>query len=257
MEKGLEPEIAIMGFLVGALVGLTGVGGAALLTPALMWFGINPSVAVATDLFYNSITKLFGSIQHIRQKTIDLALVKMLAIGSVPSAIGAVLLVQAYPPLAAHQDAILKHALGVVLIVVALATIAKQFFTKLGSNKWQDLPLGEKRGLTIAIGAVLGFLVGLTSIGSGSLFALAMLFFYRMKAASLVGTDILHAFVLVTAAGAMHAFYGNIDYMLAFNLLLGSVPGVLLGSRLSAKVPGRPLRTFMATIILISGLKLL
>jgi uncharacterized membrane protein YfcA len=253
----MEAEIVAMGFFVGALVGLTGVGGAALLTPVLMWIGISPSVAIATDLFYNAVTKLFGSIQHIRQKTINLGLVKYMAIGSVPSAIGAVLLVQAYPPLAAHQDAIMKHALGIVLIVVAVATILKQFFDKLGSNKWQEKALTDKRGLTILIGVVLGFIVGLTSIGSGSLFALAMIYLYRMTAAELVGTDILHAFLLVTAAGAIHAMYGNINYALALNLLLGSVPGVILGSRLSAKVPGKPLRTFMAVIILISGLKLI
>ncbi|TLS51447.1 sulfite exporter TauE/SafE family protein [Paenibacillus antri] len=253
----MEAEIVAMGFLVGALVGLTGVGGAALLTPVLMWIGISPSVAIATDLFYNSVTKLFGSIQHIRQKTINLGLVKYLAIGSVPSAIGAVLLLQAYPPLAAHQDTIMKHALGIVLVVVAIATILKQFFGKLGSNRWQEKPLSQKRALTILIGVVLGFIVGLTSIGSGSLFALAMIYLYRLTAAELVGTDILHAFLLVTAAGAIHAVYGNINYALAFNLLLGSVPGVILGSRLSAKVPGRPLRTFMAAIILVSGLKLI
>ncbi|MCI3919568.1 sulfite exporter TauE/SafE family protein [Paenibacillus sp. TRM 82003] len=253
----MEVGIVIMGFLVGALVGLTGVGGAALLTPVLMLIGISPSVAIATDLFYNSVTKLFGSIQHIRQKTVNLGLVKYLAIGSVPSAIGAVLLVLAYPPLAEHQDAIMKHALGVVLIVVALATILKQFFDKLGSNRWQELPLANKRGMTILIGVVLGFIVGLTSIGSGSLFALAMIYLYRMKSAELVGTDILHAFILVTAAGAIHAFFGNINYLLACNLLIGSVPGVVLGSRLSAKVPGKPLRTFMAVLILISGLKLI
>ncbi|WP_274363425.1 sulfite exporter TauE/SafE family protein [Paenibacillus thermotolerans] len=253
----MEAEIVVMGFLVGALVGMTGVGGAALLTPILMWIGINPSVAVATDLFYNSVTKLFGSIQHIRQKTIDLALVKYLAAGSIPSAVTAVLILQMYPPLAGHQDSIIKHALGVVLVIVALTTIAKQFFEKLGSNRWQEKPLHEKKWLTIMIGVVLGFIVGLTSIGSGSLFALAMIFLYRMPAATLVGTDILHAFLLVSAAGAMHALYGNIDYMLAFNLLLGSVPGVILGSRLSARLPAKPLRTFMAALILISGLKLI
>lgn len=253
----MEAGIVVMGFLVGALVGLTGVGGAALLTPVLMWIGISPSVAVATDLFYNSITKLFGSIQHIRQKTMNLGLVKYLAMGSIPSAVGAVLLLQAYPPLAAHQDTIMKHALGAVLIVVAVATILKQFFDKLGSNRWQEKPLSEKRMLTIVLGAVLGFIVGLTSIGSGSLFALAMIYLYRLTAAELVGTDILHAFLLVTAAGAIHALYGNINYLLAFNLLIGSVPGVMLGSRLSAMVPGKPLRTFMAAIILVSGLKLI
>lgn len=253
----MDPGIIVMGMAVGALVGLTGVGGAALLTPVLLWLGISPSTAVATDLFYNSITKLFGGIQHMRQKTVDMKLVGYLALGSVPSGLAAVWLLQAYPPLAAHQDSIIEKALGVVLIVVALATIAKQFFERLGSNRWQEKRLEEKRLLTIGIGAVLGFIVGLTSIGSGSLFALAMIYLYRMQASSLVGTDIVHAFFLVSAAGGVHAFYGNIEYELAVNLLLGSVPGVVLGSRLSAKVPSKPLRTVMAGIILLSGLKLI
>lgn len=253
----MQAETALLGFLVGLLVGLTGVGGAALLTPALLWLGINPSVAVATDLFYNAVTKLFGGIQHLRQKTVDLALVKMLAAGSVPAAVCAVLLLHAIPSLAVHRDDIIRHALGIVLVIVALATIVKQFYERIGANRWQDRPLSEKKALTIAIGAALGFIVGFTSIGSGSLFALAMMYFYRMSTAQLVGTDIVHAFLLVAAAGGMHAFYGNIDYLLAVNLLLGSIPGVLIGSRLSAKVPGKPLRTFLAALILASGLKLL
>ncbi len=198
----------MMGFMVGALVGLTGVGGAALLTPLLIWMGINPGTAVATDLFYNSVTKLFGSLQHLRQKTIDLTLVKYLATGSVPSAALAVLALQWAPALSARQDQIIQTALGVMLIVVAAATIAKQFFERLGSNRWQEKTIREKRLLTVSIGVVLGFIVGLTSIGSGSLFALAMIFLFRLTAAELVGTDIFHAFLLVTAAGAVHA----VDY---------------------------------------------
>ncbi len=253
----MDMEIALLGIMIGFLVGLTGVGGAALLTPLLVLLGIQPTIAVATDLFYNSVTKLFGSIQHIRQKTINVTLVKYLAAGSVPSAVLAVILLHYFKPLYMYQEAIIKHALGIVLIVVAVATIAKQWFAGFGVNPWQMKPLKEKRMLTIAIGAVLGFVVGLTSIGSGSLFALAMMFLYRMYASELVGTDIAHAFILVTAAGALHAGFGNIDYLLAFNLLLGSIPGVMLGSSLSAKVPSKPLRTLIAALILISGIKLI
>ncbi|WP_248930152.1 sulfite exporter TauE/SafE family protein [Paenibacillus hamazuiensis] len=253
----MDIKIALMGLLVGFMVGLTGVGGASLLTPILVIIGINPKIAVATDLFYNSVTKLFGSIQHIRQKTINVKLVIYLAIGSIPSAIVAILLLQFYNPLAGHQDEIIKHSLGFVLVLVAIITLAKQFFEPLGKTKLQDKPIEEKRALTIAIGAVLGFIVGLTSIGSGSLFAIAMLYLYRLTAAELVGTDIVHAFFLVSAAGLLHAGLGNIDYMLALNLLVGSVPGVLLGSSLSAKMPAKPLRAIMATLILISGLKLI
>ncbi|OXM85311.1 sulfite exporter TauE/SafE family protein [Paenibacillus rigui] len=253
----MDWTIALMGLFVGLLVGLTGVGGAALLTPILVLVGIQPTVAVATDLFYNSITKLFGSIQHYRQRTIQFKLVLYLAIGSVPSAILAILLLELYPPLHAIQETIIKHTLGIVLIVVAILSVAKQWFGRMEGSRLQNKPLEQKIWLTIGIGAALGFIVGMTSIGSGSLFAIAMMFFFRMTAAELVGTDIAHAFLLVSAAGIMHAGFGNIDYGLAFNLLLGSIPGVLLGSGLSAKLPAKPLRTLMAAIILISGLKLI
>ncbi|MGC8228023.1 sulfite exporter TauE/SafE family protein [Pseudobacillus badius] len=250
--------IIIMGLLVGFLVGLTGVGGAALLTPVLVLIGINPAIAVGTDLVYNSITKLFGSIQHWKQKTVNMRLVKYLAIGSVPSAICAVGLLHLFDSFFNNQEEIIKHALGYVLILVALTTLVKTFMKdKFESNYIQRKPLEEKRTLTIAIGAVLGFIVGLTSIGSGSLFALAMLYLYKMRPSELVGTDIAHAFLLVTAAGIMHAGIGNVDYSLMMNLLLGSIPGVILGSSLSAKFPAKPLRAVMSVIILMSGLKLI
>lgn len=250
--------IIVMGLLIGFMVGLTGVGGAALLTPILILLGISPSIAVGTDLFYNAITKLFGSFQHWRQKTINLQLVKYLAIGSIPSAIIAVGMLHLFDSFFHNQEEIIKHALGYVLILVALATLIKTFMKdKFKWNRLQLKPLNEKRTLTIFIGAVLGFIVGLTSIGSGSLFALAMLFLYRMSPSELVGTDIAHAFLLVTAAGLMHAGIGNVDYLLTINLLLGSIPGVIIGSTLSAKIPAKPLRTIMAVMILISGLKLI
>jgi uncharacterized protein len=250
--------IIVMGLFIGFMVGLTGVGGAALLTPFLILLGISPSIAVGTDLFYNAITKLFGSFQHWRQKTINFQLVKYLALGSLPSAILAVGMLHLFDSFFHNQEVIIKHALGYVLILVALATLIKTFMkTKFKWNRIQLKPLQEKRTLTILIGAVLGFIVGLTSIGSGSLFALAMIFLYKMKASELVGTDIAHAFLLVTAAGIMHAGFGNVDYLLTVNLLLGSIPGVIIGSTLSAKFPAKPLRTIMAVMILISGIKLI
>jgi uncharacterized protein len=250
--------ILVMGLFVGFLVGLTGVGGAALLTPILILLGISPSIAVGTDLFYNSITKFFGSVQHWRQKTIEVTLVKYLAMGSIPSALIAVGTLHLFDSFFHNQEEIIKHALGYVLILVAIATLVKTFMgNKLEWNRLQLKPLHEKKGLTIMIGAILGFIVGLTSIGSGSLFALAMLYLYRMSPAQLVGTDIAHAFLLVTAAGLMHAGIGNVDYLLMVNLLMGSIPGVLIGSTLSSKLPAKPLRTVMAIMILLSGLKLI
>lgn len=254
----LSIGIVLMGLLIGFLVGLTGVGGAALLTPVLILLGINPAIAVGTDLAYNSITKFFGSIQHWRQKTINFKLVKYLALGSIPSAICAVGTLHLFDSFFNNQDQVIKHALGYVLILVALVTLIKTFMSeKYNLNHIQLKPLHEKRTLTIVIGVVLGFLVGLTSIGSGSLFALAMILLYKLRPGELVGTDIAHAFLLVTAAGIMHAGIGNVDFLLTFNLLLGSIPGVILGSTLSSKLPSKPLRAMLALMILISGLKLI
>ncbi len=254
----MSAGILLMGLMIGFLVGLTGVGGAALLTPILILSGVNPSIAVGTDLLYNSVTKLFGSIQHWRQRTINIELMKYLAIGSLPSAICAVGLLHLFDSFFHNQEQLIKHALGYVLILVALATLIKTFMKKkLEFNRIQMKPLHEKRGLTITIGAVLGFIVGLTSIGSGTLFALAMLYLYRLTSSELVGTDIAHAFLLVSVAGILHAGFGNVDYLLTANLLMGSIPGVIAGSTLSAKVPAKPLRTVMAMIILISGFKLI
>lgn len=250
--------IAAMGLLVGFLVGLTGVGGAALLTPVLIMVGIHPSIAVGTDLVYNSITKLFGVVQHWRQKTINFKLVKYLAIGSVPSAAAAIGILQLFEASYQNQEQLIKQSLGYVLILVAIAILIRTFFDKkIRPNRWQLKAIEDKRGLTICIGVVFGFIVGLTSIGSGSLFALAMLYLYRLKSSELVGTDIAHAFLLVTVAGLLHAHAGSVNYTLVGNLLIGSIPGVLIGSTLSAKVPAKPLRTVVAAIIIFSGIKLI
>jgi uncharacterized membrane protein YfcA len=251
-------DMIIMGFFVGFLIGLTGVGGASLLTPILIVAGINPSIAVGTDLVYNSITKFFGAIQHYRQKTINFKLVKYLAFGSIPSAIVAIFLLHYFNDRYLNQDQIIKNALGYVLILVAISIIVRVFFdNKLRPNRLQLMPIEQKKGLTILIGVLLGFIVGLTSIGSGSLFAVAMLYLYQLKGSELVGTDIAHAFLLVTVAGMLYLGVGNINYPLVMNLLTGSIPGVIIGSTLSAKVPTKPLRAVIAIIIFISGIKLL
>lgn len=250
--------IAVLGLIVGVLVGLTGVGGAALLTPVLLLIGINPVVAVGTDLFYNAVTKCFGVIQHVRQKTVNLKIAAYLAGGSIPGAALSIGLLMLVEEMFQNQEAIIKHALGIMLIVAASSIMYKQFFHRNSKhNKWQVKSFEEKRWLTIVIGFILGAVVGLTSIGSGSLFAIVLIYFFSMKSSEVVGTDIAHAFLLVTVAGLLHAGIGNVDFLLAFNLLIGSIPGVLVGSTLSAKVPARPLRALVAALILLSGIKLL
>jgi uncharacterized protein len=259
----MEWEISLLGLLVGVLVGMTGVGGAALLTPLLVLIGVNPSIAVGTDLFYNSITKLFGTVQHWRQRTVNKALVRYLAYGSIPGAITAVLVLKGFESFFHGSETFTKHALGVVLIIASLATLAKPFLKSKDKGEPQGFAdengkvSADKKKISIIVGFVLGFIVGLTSIGSGSLFALAMLYLFRLKASEIVGTDIAHAFLLVSVAGLLHAGFGNVDFVLAGQLLIGSIPGVLLGSVMSSKLPPAPLRTAMAGIILLSGLKLI
>lgn len=254
----MSAGIVMMGLVVGFFVGLTGVGAASLLTPLLIMMGLHPSVAVGSDLLYNSVTKLFGTIQHWRQRTIDWRIVGYLAAGSIPGAVGAIACLYLFETFFDNQETIIKLALGYVLIMVAFITLVKVFFDRqIKPNKWQRKLPQQKKRMTAVIGFVLGIIVGLTSIGSGSLFGLFMLYFYSMNGSRLVGTDIAHAFFLVSVAGLLHAGIGNIDYMLVMNLLAGSVPGVIIGSKLSIKAPTKVLRAVIASLILISGLKII
>ena len=250
--------IVLMGVLVGLLVGLTGVGAASLLTPFLVLIGIHPSIAVGTDLLYNSVTKLFGTVQHWRQKTINWKLVRHLAYGSIPGAVVAIILLHLSQSFFHNEETIIQNALGYVLIIVSIVTLIRVLFdNRLKPNRWMARSLEEKRVLSMSIGAVFGFIVGLTSIGSGSLFAIAMIYLYRLSGAELVGTDIAHAFFLATAAGLLNAGLGHVNYLLAGNLLLGSIPGVLVGSRLTVKVPSKPLRAILSVLILVSRVKMI
>lgn len=250
-------SIIMMGFIIGGLVGVTGIGGAALLTPFLLTLGISPSVAVGTDLVYNSITKMFGISQHWKQKTINFKLVKYLAIGSLPSAIIAVIIIHFLPIFHDNREGIIKYILGYVLILAAISIFIKTFFYNESTQSFfQKQTMLQKKNLTILIGAILGFIVGLTSVGSGSLFAIAMIYLYRLKPSELVGTDITHAFLLVTVASILNMNLGNVDYLLLIHLLIGSIPGVILGSKFSTKIPVKPLQIFLAIIIGVSGLKL-
>jgi uncharacterized membrane protein YfcA len=254
----MEWSLAAIGWFVGFLVGLTGVGGAAILTPLLIMMGVQPVVAVGTDLVYNSVTKIVGAIQHYRQKSVNISLVFYLALGSVPSAVVAVHLLDWIESIYGNADLYVKKGLAVALILIPVITIARHFFVKKAEpNSWQTKSISEKKILTVTIGAVIGFIVGFTSIGSGSLFALALMYFFRLSGKEIVGTDIAHAFFLVTAAGLAHISFGNVNFSIVLNLLLGSIPGVLMGSMLSAKLPTNATKIIISSLILVSGLKLL
>jgi uncharacterized membrane protein YfcA len=255
----MDVSLTVIGLLVGVLVGLTGVGGAALLTPLLILLGIQPTIAVGTDLVYNAITKIFGAVQHWRQRTVHMPIALWFAAGSVPSAVMAVHLMQWIDHLYGNADVLVKKVLGFALILIPIAMIIKTLRDRKDPrpNRWQQMDLHQKRKLTLSIGAILGFIVGLTSIGSGSLFALALMYFYKLSGKEVVGTDIAHAFLLVTAAGLAHISFGTVDYRVVLQLLCGSIPGVFVGSILALRVPTAILRFIVSTIILISGIKLI
>lgn len=260
MEVGsiMSISIMLMGLIIGTIVGGTGIGGAALLTPFLLVLGITPSIAVGTDLVYNTITKMFGISQHWKQKTINFRLVKYLAIGSIPSAVIAIATIQFLPIFHQNREGTIKYIIGYVLIVAAISIFIKIFFYDESiPNVFQKKTLEQKKNLTIFIGGILGFIVGLTSVGSGSLFAIVMIYLYQLKPPELVGTDIAHAFLLVAVASIININLGNVDYNLVINLLIGSIPGVIIGSKLSTKIPIKPLQILLAIIICISGLKLI
>lgn len=253
----MDPRTAAVGALVGLLVGWTGMGGASLMTPLLILvLGVRPVIAVGTDLAYSTITKVFGTGMHLRYGTVDRRIALLLAAGSVPGGLlGVLTLSQLKQRLAVDSlDALVLHLVGILLIVVALTMGVRVTAPHLFAGA--KPPEGLLVRALPAIGLVVGFLVGLTSVGSGTLIVAVLGLLTALPARKVVGTDLLHALLLVAVTGAAQFFIGTVDLQLMANLLIGSIPGVLLGSRLSVSLPERPLRLAMATILLVSGLKL-
>ncbi|MFD1038937.1 sulfite exporter TauE/SafE family protein [Virgibacillus byunsanensis] len=248
-------EFIVIGFVIGGLVGLTGVGGASLLTPILIFMGVQPSIAIGTDFLYNSATKVVATYQHIRQKTVKFTLVKYMAIGSLPAAIVANVLFYTFLVNYYNEELILD-LLGFVLITISLITFV-QIVSKKTTNRWKQKSFQEKKRVTILAGFIIGAMVGLTSVGAGSLFALFMLYFFNIKSSELVGTDITHAFLLTFITAILMAGFGNINYLLAINLLIGSIPGTIIGSKLTLNIPPNYIRICIVVIILFSGFKLI
>jgi uncharacterized membrane protein YfcA len=262
----LDLPLAIGGLLVGVIVGLTGMGGGALMTPMLVFFfHADPLTAISSDLVASFVMKPAGAFVHIRRKTVNVELVKLLCIGSVPAAfIGSWVISE--QPRGADLDATLKILLGLALLVAAGGLVARALF-----QMWQNrLPLGEGpvrlsrpevalRPLpTILLGAIAGFIVGVTSVGSGSIIIVVLLIIYpRLKASSLVGTDLTQAIPLVGAAALGHLLFGKFDFGITASLLLGAIPGAFLGAQVSSRAPGGVIRRALAVLLLASGLRLL
>lgn len=250
-----DPALALYGFVVGVVVGLTGMGAGMLVTPLLMLgLGMPATAAVGTDLFYGFVTKLAGSWQHLRQKTVDMQLVRLLATGSIPATLVAIgIIAWLEHRHVAGLERGLARAIGGAL-VVASGLIAWRAL-------WPEPPRphaqGHQRAAVIAVGVVGGLLVGLTSVGSGSVIMALLVFFIPMETRAMVGSDVVHAAILVGVAACGHAFLGNVDVALAAQLLAGSIPGVIVGSRLTVKTPRRVLQAALAVLLILSGLRLL
>lgn len=246
--------ISLAGLVVGFLVGLTGVGGGAIMTPLLIFgFGIPPLVAVGTDLFYAAITKLGGVWTHARQSTVDWPVVRRLATGSLPAALLTLCLLAWLETDGVYLQGIITTTLGLALMISAAALLYRRRLREARSDfarRWQG-------PATIATGAVVGVLVTLTSVGAGALGAAALFWLYpRLRAASVVGTDLAHAIPLAALAGLGHWQLGSVDFTLLGTLLLGSMPGIYLGSRFSSKLPERWLRPMLATLLFFIGIRL-
>ena len=253
----MDLTLPLMGFFIGTLIGLTGMGGGALMTPFLILvLGTRPMVAVGTDLVYGAITKLAGAGLHWRQGTVDVRLALRLAAASVPAGVLAVLTMRIMGESGADADLVVRRALGIVLILVAVVLIARIRGAQLMPmpERWRLILQG--RGTYVA-GAIVGAMVGFTSVGSGSLLVPFLVSVYPLTSARIVGTDVFHAAILITVTAAGHAQGGTVDWPLAMNLLVGSVPGVVVGSWMAPRVPSTALRVGLAILLLLTGVNLL
>ncbi|MEN8640543.1 sulfite exporter TauE/SafE family protein [Pseudomonas sichuanensis] len=250
----------IAGLVVGFIVGMTGVGGGSLMTPILLWFGISPATAVGTDLLYAAITKASGVWVHGRNKNIDWKITGWLSLGSVPAAALTLWFLSTLHTDTSALNAIIKQGLAVVLILTALAILFKsrlQAFASKHAGDHYHLSDRTLNILTVVTGVILGVMVTLTSIGAGALGTVALFLLYPfLVTRRLVGTEIAHAVPLTLVAGLGHAGMGNMDWSLLGYLLLGSLPGIYLGSHLTGRISDRVLRPCLAAMLLLIGYKL-
>ena len=251
----------LSGFLVGLIVGVTGVGGGSLMTPLLvLFFGVSPATAVGTDLLYASLTKTVGGWVHGRRGTVDWKVVGLLGMGSLPAAVVTIALLKYLALDEKSLRSLVTGVLSVALLATAAALLLKDQIKKLARRKDGTVYELHHRYLpaaTIVTGIIVGALVTISSIGAGVLGTVALLFLYpRMPAVKVVGTDIVHAVPLTALAGMGHMALGTVDLVLLGSLLLGSLPGIYIGSHMSAKVPEKVLRPVLATMLLIIGIKM-
>ena len=263
-----DPAIAVAGLLVGLVVGLTGMGGGALMTPILVFFfGVAPLAAVSSDVVASLFMKPVGGLVHLRRGTVHLGLVKWLSVGSIPGAFSGALLLRLLG--GGDVQETLLVILGVILVLASLAMAAKAYLKlrererrrSRGQADAQETPLSSvaPRPLpTVLVGAVGGLVVGMTSVGAGSLMIVFLLLLYpAIRVGQLVGTDLVQAVPLVAAASVSHLIFGEFALGVTGSILVGAIPGVWIGARVSSRSPGSLVRRALAVIMLASGAKLL
>jgi uncharacterized membrane protein YfcA len=248
-------EFSVAGLLVGVLVGMTGMGGGSLMTPILiLLFGFDAKAAVGTDILHGAVFKSFGAARHRMLGTVHARLALWMFAGSAPMSLVGVELADQLGDGASKSMA---RLVGAALIVGGIGFLAKTFLHSRATIDAPFLLTNRDRAIAVAMGAFGGLIVGLTSVGSGTFFGLTMLLVYPLAAQKIVGTDVFHAAILLWVAGASHLLHGNVDTHALAWLLVGSIPGVLIGSNLSVKVPEQELRVAFGVVLLLSGIKVL
>src|SRR4051794_29494288 len=256
----MDPLIIIFGFGVAILVGTTGIGGGSLMTPILILvFGFKPTTAIGTDLAYGAVTKTVGGYRHWRQKTVDFGLSTWMAFGSVPAAVGGVYVLHLLEgQFGASFDNTLLIAVSGALLLTGLVILGRLLFPSGPLNEQESSPLEPRHKVgAVMLGASVGFVLGITSAGSGSLIAVGLIMIFRLTPRRVVGTDVFHAAILLWAAALAHIVAGNVDFALAGTILLGSIPGVWVGSGLAVRLPVGVMRATLACVLLAAGLALL
>ncbi len=253
----MDPAIIIFGFGIGAMVGMTGMGGGTLMTPLLILiFGVKPVTAIGTDIFYAAVTKTVGGWRHLRMGTVNMGLSLWLAAGSVPASVTGVWAISILQSKVGEEelDSIVYALLGGTLLMVGIITLARALILSNLIEERDDFEIKRRHKVAaVAIGATTGFVIGITSAGSGTVIAILLIAVFRLAPKKVVGTDVFHAAILLWAASFAHVIGGNVDFGLAGNILVGSIPGVLIGTQLSARAPQGLLRTALGVVLVASG----
>mgnify|MGYP001163400659 FL=1 len=257
----MDPLIILFGLGVGVLIGMTGIGGGSLMTPLLILaFGTKPVVAIGTDLAYGAVTKTLGGWRHLRKGTVDLGLAGWMAVGSCPGAILGVLAIEGIERRwgDAFENTMLV-SLGIALFLVGGSVLFRALFLqRLIAQERDEVPMtARNKALAAGIGLVLGTILGLTSVGSGALIGLALILVFKLTPQRVVGSDVFHAAALLWVAALTHLLFGNVDFGLMANILIGSLPGVWLGTNLMARIPTAGLRIALGVILFASAFGIL